>query len=408
MSQIFKSPGVIIAAMFIANVGGMTGMVSFPTLVLMFQSAWDLNNTEAGWVSGVYFAGYVIAVPILTGLTDRMDPKKIIIASMILGVFASVAFALWAQGIWTASIWRFLQGASFAGTYMPTLKALSDTLPESKQNRGTAILTSSYAMGASFSFFVTGQLGAVLPWQTAFLLLALGPMLGLFLTFLFLPPSPAPRQSDIPSKLDFVSVFRNKRAFAYMVSYGVHNGESSIMRAWIVAYLVFAQANLAVEEMFLDWSPAVIATVANLLGALATVMMAEMVSKVGRRQIISLIMMTSAVLGVGLGVSLWGPYGISLVLVFVYGAAISADAAAINGGVIARADPAIRGQTMAMHALFAAAAAFVSPVVFGFLLAIAGGGKSKDARARAVGAPAPLICIGPIGLFILDRPTKKP
>ena len=41
---------------------------------------------------------------------------------------------------------------------------------------------------------------------------------------------------------------------------------------------------------------------------------------------------------------------------------VAADSGTTNGGIVARADAAIRGQTLAMHALFAAAAAFVLPI----------------------------------------------
>ena len=393
--------------MYVANVGGMTSMVSFPTLVSAFQSAWDLNNTEAGWISGVYFAGYVVAVPLLTGLTDRIDPRRIIIASMILGVIATGAFALTASGFWTATVWRFLQGASFAGTYIPTLKALSDTLPKSRQNRAAALFTSSYAMGVSLSFFLTGQLSASFGWQTAFLMLAGGPLLGLCLTAAILPPSPPSRHGATTLDLDYRAVFRNKRALAYMIAYSVHNGEGSVMRSWVVSYLVFAQAGVAAGDLIVDWSPAVIATVANLLGVPATIMTAELVAKMGRRRVISLAMVTSALTGIGVALSLWGPYGLSLALVFLYGVAIAADSGTINGGIVARADPAIRGQTMAMHALFAAAAAFVLPILFGVVLDLGGGEQSRAAWTWAFGAMAVFIAVGPIALFTLDRPEKQ-
>jgi MFS family permease len=398
-----KSPGITIAAMFAANVGGMIAMVSFPTLVSTFQSLWGLNNTEAGWISGIYFAGYVVAVPLLTGLTDRVDPRKIILASMGLGVLATVAFALWSSGFWTASIWRFIQGASFAGIYMPSIKALNDILPESRRNRGTAFLTSSYAMGASLSFFVTGHLSALYEWQTAFLLLAFGPLVGFCLTVLMFPPRRPTGQGDLMLAMDFRAVFANKPALAYMIAYGVHNGEASIMRSWIVAYLVFAQVGATPGGIIPDWSPASIATVASLLGVPATVIMAELVPRLGRRRVITLIMTTSAVLGIGLAISLWTDYRLSLLLVFLYGAAIAADSGTINGGVIARAKYAIRGQTMAMHALFAAAAAFVLPILFGLVLDLAGGAESRVAWTWAFVATATFVATGPIALFLLDQ-----
>jgi MFS family permease len=395
------------AAMYIANVGGMTSMVSFPAMVALFQSTWTLNNTELGWISGVYFAGYVIAVPLLTGLTDRIDSRKILMVSLALGMFATAGFALSASGLWSATFWRLLQGAGFAGIYMPSIKALSDALPDAKRSRGAAVLTSSYAMGASVSFFLTGMLGAAFDWRIAFLILAAGPLIGWALIAFFLPPNPPPGHGALSFRLDFRAVFRNKRAVAYMIAYGVHNGEASIMRAWVVAYLVFAQAGIATRDLILDWSPAVIATVANLLGVPATIIMAELASKMGRRQVISLVMATSALTGIGLAVALWGPYGWSLGLVLFYGASMAADSGTINGGIVARADPAIRGQTMAMHALFAAAAAFLLPILFGMVLDLAGGETSEIAWGWAFGATAAFIVIGPVSLYLLDRPENS-
>ncbi len=36
------------AAMYIANVGGMTFMVAFPAMVAVFKPAWSLSNAELG------------------------------------------------------------------------------------------------------------------------------------------------------------------------------------------------------------------------------------------------------------------------------------------------------------------------------------------------------------------------
>lgn len=406
MSSRFKYPGIIIAAMFFATVASMTSMVSFPTLVSAFQTAWGLSNAEAGWISGIYFAGYVVAVPVLTGLTDRTDPKRIIIASLILSIFTTIGFALWASDLWSATIWRFLQGASFAGTYMPTIKALSDTLPDSKRSRGASVISASYAMGVAFSYFTTGQLDVLFGWQTAFLLLAIGPFFGVCLTALFLPPSPSLMQGNAAFTLNYRAVFRNKRALAYMIAYGIHNGEASIMRSWVVAYLLFAQTGVATVNLIVDWSPAVIATVATMIGVPNIVIMSELVPVVGRRRLISLIMMTSGILGFILALSLWGEYGLSFAIIFLYSVTLSADSGAINGGIVARSAPEIRGQTMAMHAVFGAGAAFILPVLFGLVLDIAGGEQSKVAWTWAFGATAAFVAIGPVSLFILDRRQK--
>jgi MFS family permease len=107
--------------MVVAMVAGMSAFVTFPALLPTFQQEWALSNTQAGWISGIFFAGYVLAVPVLTSLTDRIDPRRVFLAAMALSALATAGFGLMASGAWSASFWRLLQGVGFAGTYMPGL-----------------------------------------------------------------------------------------------------------------------------------------------------------------------------------------------------------------------------------------------------------------------------------------------
>src|SRR5579883_640892 len=114
------------AAMVAAEVLGMLGISSFAALLPEFTREWSLSATEAGWISGLYYAGYIVAVPVLTALTDRVDPRRIYLASTALGGLANLGFALHASGFWSAVFWQVLSGIGLAGTYMPGLKALTD------------------------------------------------------------------------------------------------------------------------------------------------------------------------------------------------------------------------------------------------------------------------------------------
>ncbi|MEN8198179.1 MAG: HEAT repeat domain-containing protein, partial [Pseudomonadota bacterium] len=58
-----------------AEVLGMLGNATFPALIPEFRALWSLSNTEAGWISGVYYAGYVAAVPLLVSLVGDDDPN---------------------------------------------------------------------------------------------------------------------------------------------------------------------------------------------------------------------------------------------------------------------------------------------------------------------------------------------
>ena len=136
-----------IAAIVTAEVLGMLGISSFAGLLPEFQRLWHLSATEAGWISGLYYAGYVAAVPVLTALTDRVDPRRIYLASTALGGIANLGFALTAHGFWSAVGWQVLSGLGLAGTYMPGLKALTDRVAGPHQSRALASYTSGFSLG---------------------------------------------------------------------------------------------------------------------------------------------------------------------------------------------------------------------------------------------------------------------
>ena len=59
-----------------ASVLGMLGSSSFSALVPEFQREWGLSNTDAGWINGIFYGGYVLAVPLLVGSTDRIGSGR--------------------------------------------------------------------------------------------------------------------------------------------------------------------------------------------------------------------------------------------------------------------------------------------------------------------------------------------
>jgi len=94
--------------MCLAQVLGMTGFMTYPALLPQLQAVWTLSNAAAGWITAVYFIGYLGAVTILTSLTDRVDARRIYLWSMAVSIVSTVGFSVFADGIWSASLWRAL------------------------------------------------------------------------------------------------------------------------------------------------------------------------------------------------------------------------------------------------------------------------------------------------------------
>ncbi len=118
----------LLIVLIFAQVLAMAGFANFAVLLPEFTALWMLTNTQAGWISGIFFVGYVLAVPVLVGLTDAVDAKRVYVIGAVFGVIASFGFAYFADGFWTAMFFRLLAGISLAGTYMPGLQILNEQL----------------------------------------------------------------------------------------------------------------------------------------------------------------------------------------------------------------------------------------------------------------------------------------
>lgn len=398
----------LIAALCVCQAFSQVATATYPALLPVFMAQWSLTNTEAGWISGVFYVGYVVTVPVLVSLTDRYDARMIVLPAMALSALSALGFAFLAEGVWSASAWRALQGIGMAGTYMPGLKALTDRLPDASHSRAVAFYTSSFGIGTSMSFFVAGEANALLGWQWAFGLSALAPALGTLVIAAVLAPRPVP-ESDHPATalLDFRPVFANREAFAYTLAYMVHNAELFALRSWIVAYLVFSQSQQSADSFAVTWRATVIATVVNLCGMPASVLGNELAQRFGRPLVLLVVMAVSAATAVTLGFAATLPYWVVLGILFFYAFTIAADSSTITGGAVTTADPRYRGATMAVHSMVGFLGAIAGPIIFGGILDLSGGETEPLAWGLGFSSAGAIVLLGPLFVYTLGRSAKK-
>src|SRR5688500_4665530 len=100
-------------------VANLVALMTFPAVLPEVSAEWQLTASEAGWIGGIYFAGYAVAVLFLVSAADHVDGRWIVVGSSLLGSGASLAFAGLADGFWPALAARFLGGIALAGVHMP-------------------------------------------------------------------------------------------------------------------------------------------------------------------------------------------------------------------------------------------------------------------------------------------------
>jgi MFS family permease len=395
-------PVRLIVALCVAQVLSMAGFSTFPALLPTFIGEWAITNTEAGWINSTFFAGYLAAVPVLVSLTDRVEARRIYLGCMALSAVSALAFAGLAAGVWSASLLRVAAGIGLAGTYMPGLKALSDTVQGKVLNRAVAFYTASFGIGTSLSFFLSGKVALWLDWRWAFGLATAGPLLAFVLAWRVLPVRCLP---PLPPKplAGFGQVLRNPRVMGYVLAYCMHNWELFAMRAWLVAFLTFSWTRQPNPESLI--APTTLAAAVNLMGLPASVLGNELAALIGRRRHVVLAMTASALLACGLGFTAAWPVWAVAALCLLYGALVMADSSAVTTGTVTEATPELKGTTMAVHSCIGFAGSFLGPVAVGIVLDAGGGGQTVASWGLAYIATGGVAILGPVLLLALHHGT---
>src|SRR5258706_5597213 len=125
MAPVVRSAPRAIAWMCAAHVASMTGFAAYSTLLPRLQDEWGLNNSQAGFVSGAFFAGYMAAVPLLTSLTDRVDARRVYLVSSAVAAAALAGMALLAEGLVSGPLMQLPPRAGSRAPYLPGLRRLT-------------------------------------------------------------------------------------------------------------------------------------------------------------------------------------------------------------------------------------------------------------------------------------------
>ena len=290
----------------LAEIFGLASIAVFPALLPTFQTDWRLSHTEAGWISAAYYAGYMILVPVLAGITDRMDARKIMGLGSFLGALTAIVFALSAHGFWSALILRFLAGISLTGIYMPGLKVVSDHTEGTLQSRFISFYTASFSIGARLSYLLAGEINTMAGWRWSFAASAVGTAVALFIVRLYVPAAKICTSKRQALLADFKVVFSSRPAMSYVLGYAAHMWELFSLRSWLVAFLAFS-IQLQPAGAF-TWSPTQVAFLVNLIGLPASIGGNELSRKFGRRKVVTAVMIGSAALGSVLGFTAALPY----------------------------------------------------------------------------------------------------
>jgi len=383
----------LVAAMCAGQVGNLLPHVVVPAIMAAHLiPLWHLTAAQAGLMAASYAFGYMLAVPVLATLTDRIDARYVLLGGSALSGIATASFGLFADGLWSATAIWALAGIGFAGAYMPGLKALTDRLSSHEASRSITLYTGSFSIGVGLSFLVSQIVADQIGWRAAFYITALGPLVMIVACFAMAPFRPAPAQGHL---LDFRPVLRNRVAMGYVLGYGAHCFELYGMRTWIVAFWTYVAARNGDALL----SPIIVSVLATVLSLPASILGNEAAIRFGRHRAITVVMIVSGAVALSIGFFAGASPALLLALVLIYAVTIPADSGALTSGMAGSAVPANRGATMAMHSTVGFGLSALGGWAGGIALDAFGGPASPNGWFAVFAVFAAGVLLGPFALW---------
>jgi predicted MFS family arabinose efflux permease len=361
----------LVAIVCAAQVFVQLGAGYWPVLLPELMGRWSLSNSEAGWITSAFYAAYMVCVPVLVTLTDRIDAKRVYLFGVGCTTAAHIAFGALADGFWSALALRALAGIGWAGTYMTGLKLLADQVDARMMSRAVTGHAASIGISGAASYVLGELLAQAFGWRVAFASAGLTAAIAWATVALAVPGRPAPPAKAGGALFDFRPVLRNRSAVAYSLAYCVHTLEMNALRGWGVAFLAWVASSTGLSAGVL--SPAVVITLLGLLGTLTSVAGNEASIRFGRRRLVAAAMGLSIVVGALIGFVGSTGYWIAVGLIVLYGMIIWLDSSSLTAGAAGSADPGRRGAQLAVHSMLGYAGGFVGPLAIGWTLDLSGG-----------------------------------
>jgi len=391
----FRSAGYT-PLMLMAQTCALLGFACYAVVLTVLQEEWHLSNLQSGLIASAFFFGYMLAVPLATALTDRVDARKVYLIGGLSATFGLLGMGIFANNFWTALVFMAINGAGLAGTYMPGLKILSDRIKTGELTRHIAFYTAFFGIGTGFSYLCSGWILEALGWRYVFGLIALGPFTAFLIVFLLIPPLQHDkwkgpiriRLHDLFPVEKWKLVLQDKKASGFIFGYTAHTLELFASRSWIVAF--FAFCTIATGETFF-LAATTLSGVINFFGVPASILGNEIALRVGRQKWVCIVMLTSAVMGIALASSTGQSWWLIIALAVGHTVFIMADSATLTAGLVISAQENMKGVAMGLHSLMGFGGGLLGPAIFGFVLDISG---SRSSQAAWIWAYAAIVIWG--------------
>jgi MFS family permease len=374
----------ISATLFLALLPYSGYIASLP----LIQAEWDMSNAQSGLVFSAYLIGSAISSLVLVPLADRISPAKMMASGALISCAANLLFPFVAQGLWTASVTRFVAGAAQVLAYVLGIQIVSKRFASKQRGAAVGLFVGAGYAGTTVSYaFVGLLLGSSSSWQSAYLTAAVASAAGVILSLLLVQTlakriaGEAPVESPVPSppvngrqKGRFqLSVLRIRPVRMVIMAYALHAAELYLARLWFPLLLgasLVAEGSTAAETA----GPAATLAGFMFMTGIAGVFAGGIISdRIGRSRGAAIICATSGACSLVVGWLVGAPPVFLIALGFIYGLMTAADSAIYSTTAIELSPPDLIGSVQAAQSFIGFGVGALVPVLAGVILDVTSG-----------------------------------
>ncbi len=355
--------------------------VAYSAVLPLVREAWGLSARDAGLIQASFHLGYLSSLFVVGFVSDRFGAKRAWLTTGVAAWVSPFLFVAFADGLSSALWLHALTGLCQGGTYTPVLALINDHVGRARRGRAMGFFIAASSAGYAAALGTAGLVLTVAGWRAAIGAIALMPLVawGVSLGVTRATPNrvhPRPAGESLLASLP--AVLRNRTGMLSIWSYTAHNWELLGLWAWLPAFLTaafVAGGESAKAAAAAGLSLGAISYLANIGGSIVGGTMAD---RWGRTHSILLWSMISLALSFSIGWLMLLPAAALVALACLYNFSAIADSSTHSLVLAESVPPHTLGVAYAVRSVVGFGAGVVSPVVFGWTLDLAGGGKASS------------------------------
>ncbi len=381
----------------------MTYAACLPVLV----REWSMTGTQAGLVQSAFSAGFAISLFVTSWLCDHLGAKRMFLWFCWLGATAALGFALFArsfeQALWLYGLVGFTQG----GSYTPAIMLVAQRLPSARRGAGVGWVLAGMSAGYVGSISLAHGLIATFDYQTAFLVCALGTVVGAIFGSVAAGRA-ANLVAERLAEVTHAALLKDRRSLLLTLGYMGHCWELFGMWAWAPAFLIASLGNrFALGAVGLGIA---IAVALHLSAFFASFTLGQASDRYGRRAVLLAVAAIGTLCSFGFGWSGQLPPLLLLAFAAIYGFAALGDSSVLSTAMSEAVPASHLGRVLAVRSILGIGVGAAAPVAFGAVLDLStpGHGWGWAFVLMGIGGLVATVCAALLPAAAPSRPERRP